>query len=192
MFSKKKFLLSIKISGLMLILLILIEIIPITLSRYQSSGVGKVDSNIAFYLFKVDHLVSSIKLTELLPSDTPYIYNFSVGNQKEDKISEVDIEYLLSIVTTTNLPLKFELYENCNYLDNSCLNLLNENNKDVSKDEDGTYFQKFSLEKEDLYYENPQTNEYTLVIYFDKINNDFKYHGVVESVRIEIDSKQMG
>lgn len=191
MFNKRKFLLSMKISALIILLLLLLKIVPVTLSRYQSTGVGNVNSNIAFYLFKVDYLTSSIKLNELLPSDVPYVYNFSVGNQNGDKVSDVDIEYLLSIVTTTNLPLRFEIYENCNYLDSTCVNLLNDDNKVIEKDDDGTYFQTFSLEMRELYYASPETNSYTLLIYFDKNNNDFKYQGVIESVKIVVDSKQM-
>lgn len=191
MFSKKKFLLISKINILIIILLILIKIMPVTLSKYQSSGIGNVNSNIAFYLLTADYLTQKIKLSDLTPSDNPYVYTFTIGNEKDSKTSEVDIEYILSIVTTTNLPLRYELYENTNYQDENAVNLITDSNTEVEKDEDGTYFQKFTFEKESLYFSNPTTNTYTLLVYFDKSNNDAKYQDVVEGLRIIVDSKQI-
>ena len=107
MFSKKKFLLISKINILIIVLLLLIKIMPITLSKYQSSGIGNTNSNIAFYLLTADYLTEKIKLSDLIPSDNPYIYTFTISNKKGEKTSEVDIEYVLSIVTTTNLPLRY-------------------------------------------------------------------------------------
>lgn len=191
MFSKKKFLLISKINLLVILLLILIKIMPVTLSKYQSSGIGNMNSNIAFYLLTADYLTQKIKLSDLTPSDNPYVYTFTVGNEKDSKTSEVDIEYILSIVTTTNLPLRYELYENSNYQDENAVNLINDSNTVIEKDEDGTYFQKFTFEKENLYFNNPSTNTYTLLVYFDKSNNDAKYQDVVEGLRIIVDSKQI-
>lgn len=191
MFSKKKFLLISKINLLVIILLILIKIMPVTLSKYQSSGIGNMNSNIAFYLLTADYLTQKIKLSDLTPSDNPYVYTFTVGNEKDSKTSEVDIEYILSIVTTTNLPLRYELYENSNYQDENAVNLITTSNTVIEKDEDGTYFQKFTFEKENLYFNNPSTNTYTLLVYFDKSNNDAKYQDTVEGLRIIVDSKQI-
>lgn len=191
MFSKKKFLLISKINILIIVLLLLIKIMPITLSKYQSSGIGNTNSNIAFYLLTADYLTEKIKLSDLTPSDNPYLYTFTISNQKGEKISEVDIEYVLSIVTTTNLPLRYELYENSNYQDSNAVNLITDSNTVTELDEDGTYFQTFTFEKEELYFATPITNTYTLVVYFDQSNNDAKYQDVVEGIRIIVDSKQI-
>lgn len=191
MFSKRKFLLISKINVLIIVLLILIKIMPVTLSKYESSGIGQMNSNIAFYLLSADYLTEKIKLSDLTPSDSPYVYTFTVGNKKDSETSEVDIEYVLSIVTTTNLPLRYELYENSNYLDDDAVNLITSGNTVVEKDIDGTYFQTFTFNKEELYFSNPTINTYTLLVYFDKINNDSKYQDVVEGVRIIVDSKQI-
>lgn len=191
MFSKRKFLLISKINILIIILLLIIKIMPVTLSKYQSSGIGNMNSNIAFYLISADYLTQNIKLTDLTPSDEAYVYTFTIGNKKEEEISEVDIEYTLSIVTTTNLPLRYELYENTNYQEEGSVNLISATNTVVSSDSDGTYFQNFTLNKEELYYQIPTTNTYTLVIYFDQTNNDAKYQDVVEGIQIIVDSRQI-
>lgn len=191
MFSKKKFLLISKINILIIVLLLLIKIMPITLSKYQSSGIGNTNSNIAFYLLTADYLTEKIKLSDLIPSDNPYIYTFTISNKKGEKTSEVDIEYVLSIVTTTNLPLRYELYENSNYQDSNAVNLITDSNTVTELDEDGTYFQTFTFEKEELFFSTPTTNTYTLVVYFDQSSNDAKYQDAVEGVRIIVDSKQI-
>ena len=191
MFSKKKFLLISKINILIIVLLLLIKIMPITLSKYQSSGIGNTNSNIAFYLLTADYLTEKIKLSDLIPSDNPYIYTFTISNKKGEKTSEVDIEYVLSIVTTTNLPLRYELYENSNYQDSNAVNLITDSNTVTELDEDGTYFQTFTFEKEELFFSTPTTNTYILVVYFDQSSNDAKYQDAVEGVRIIVDSKQI-
>ena len=191
MFSKKKFILISKINFLILVFILLINIMPVTFSKYQSIGTGNINSNIAFYLLESTYVTEQVKLNDLVPSDNPYVFNFTIGNQRDDDVSEVDIEYVLQIITTTNLPLRYELYKNCDFLDNSSVNLITEANTEISQDEYGTYFQKFNIETEYLYYSEPLTNEYTLVVYFDKSNNDAKYQGMVEGVKISIDSKQI-
>lgn len=191
MFSKKKFLLISKINILIIVLLLLIKILPVTLSKYQSSGTGNIDSNIAFYLLSADYLTQNIKLTDLVPSDSPYVYTFTIANEKDDTTSEVDIEYVLSIITTTNLPLRYELYKNSDYQSADAVNLITNGNTVIEPDSDGTIFQTFTFNKEELYYTTPTTNTYTLLVYFDKINNDAKYQDIVEGLRINIDSKQI-
>ena len=191
MFSKRKFLLISKINILIFILLLILKIMPVTLSKYQSSGIGNMNSNIAFYLLSTDYLTQKIKLTNLIPNNNPYVYTFTIGNIKEEKVSEVDIEYTLSIVTTTNLPLRYELYENSDYQEADSINLIGTNNTIIAPDSDGTYFQKFTFEKEELYYQTPTTNTYTLIVYFDQTNNDAKYQDVVEGIQIIVDSRQI-
>ena len=131
MFSKKKFILISKINFLILVFILLINIMPVTFSKYQSMGTGNINSNIAFYLLESTYVTEQVKLNDLVPSDNPYVFNFTIGNQRDDDVSEVDIEYVLQIITTTNLPLRYELYKNCNFLDNSSVNLITDANTDI-------------------------------------------------------------
>lgn len=188
MIDKRRLLLFSKIGTLVLILLIGIAIIPITISKYQSNSVGGINSNIAFYLLKDGYYVESLKLADVNLDDSPYVVNFSVSNQKDNKVSDVDIEYVVKVVTTTNLPFTYELYENEDYRGGT--NLINTGNTVVEKDSDGTYFQTFSLNKETLYFNSPKVNNYTLLVYFGDLT-DAKYQDVIESIRIVVDSKQV-
>ena len=191
MFKKKNIVLISKFNLFLIALFLTVFIFPLTYSKYQSTATGNINSNIAFYLFKTSYQVERIKLADLEPSNTPHIYTFTIGNQSSNKVSDVDIEYILKIITTTNLHLRYQLYENEDYQLNTSTNLINTSNTDISKDEDGTYFQTFTFAKETLLYETPKTNTYTLVVYYDETNTDAKYQDTVESVRIVVDSKQI-
>lgn len=181
--------------------LVLVGIIGITLSlffalfktfsSYQTVVTGEISSNIAFYLAKADYQVKQIYLSSLTPRNEPYVYTFSVANQDGNKTSDVDLEYVLKVVSTTNLPLRFELYMNENYTDSSATNLANNENTVIEYDDYGTIFKTITLNKEQLLYNTPSTNNYTLLIYYDSSNNDAKYQDTIESIRIVTDSRQI-
>ena len=191
MFNKKNILLISKLNLFFITFFITLIIFPFTLSKYQSTATGNINSNIAFYLFKTDYQIERIKLADLEPSTTPHIYTFTIGNQNNNKVSDVDIEYYLKIITTTNLPLRYQLYKNEEYESNDSTNLINNTNTTIEKDSDGTYFQTFEFEKEELLYTTPKTNNYTLVVYFDETNKEAKYQDTPESVKIIVDSRQI-
>ncbi|MEE3343063.1 MAG: hypothetical protein VZS44_03125 [Bacilli bacterium] len=191
MFTKKNILLITKINLFIITAFLTLALFPITFSKYQSTATGNVNSNIAFYLFKADYQVQRIKLADLEPSNTPHVYTFSISNQNNNKTSDVDIEYTLKVVTTTNLPLRYQLYENEDYQSNNSTNLITQNNSTIAPDEDGTYFQTFEFDQEELLYTTPKTNNYTLVVYFDETNTNAKYQDTIESVRIIVESRQI-
>lgn len=191
MFSKKKFVLLNKINILIIILLILIKLLPITLSRYESEKTGNIDTNIAFYLLKTDYQTQRIKLTSLSPSDEPYIYSFKIMNYQDDTNGDVDIEYYLSLKTTTNLPLRYELYMNEDYQDSTATNLITDDNTKIEKDDSETYFKTITLDKEIFHYIEPKENTYTLLIYYDKSNDNPIYQDNIDSIRIIVESKQI-
>ena len=179
----------------MIVLLMIIVgcliIISKSLSKYETEVQTKVQSNIAFYLTKTEYMTKNIKLADIKPSNNPYIYTFKVGNVDGNKRSEVDISYILKIITTTNIPLRYELYMNEDYQLSTATNLISNENKVIEPDEDGTYFQTFTFEEEKLYYSTDKTNEYTLLVYYDITENNAKYQDTVESIRIVVDSSQI-
>lgn len=187
----KKLISSIKVDLLIIIILVLINVIPVTISRYESTGVGNTTTNIAFYLLNKDYQTNNIKLTTLAPSNTPYVYNFSVSNFTPTKTSEVDIEYILKIVTTTNLPLTFKLYKNEDYTNSTSTNLVTNENTEVIADSDGTYLKYITCAKETMLYNENKTNNYTLLIYYNQENADEMYQNTIESIRIVLDSNQI-
>ena len=190
MFSKKKFILINKINLLIIILLILLKLLPVTLSRYESNATGETNTNIAYYLLEPNYYTDNIKLNTLGIQQEPYVYNFTISNFNENDHSEVDLTYILSIVTTTNIPLRYELYENEDYTSTNKTNLITTNNTVIEPDSDGTYFQTITMNEEEMLYSEDITNSYTLLIYYDVNNADSKYQDTIEGIRIIIDSKQ--
>lgn len=173
-----------------IIFLFLIKI-SISFSRYQSSVVGEINSNVAFYLFKVDYMTRQIKLTDMSPSSTPYVFTFSVANYDQNKRCEVDLSYVLKIVTTTNIPLRYKLYMNEDYTNANSTNLISSSNTDVSLDDYGTYFQTFTFDSVNMYYSTSTVNNYTLLVYYDETNVNSKYQDTVEGITIVVESQQI-
>lgn len=191
MFSKKKFILINKINLLIIILLILLKLLPVTLSRYESNATGETNTNIAYYLLEPNYYTDNIKLNTLGIQQEPYVYNFTISNYNENDHSEVDLTYILSIVTTTNIPLRYELYENEDYTSTNKTNLITTNNTIIEPDSDGTYFQTITMNEEEMLYSEDISNSYTLLVYYDGNNADYKYQDTIEGIRIIIDSKQV-
>lgn len=160
-------------------------------SRYQSSVVGEINSNVAFYLVKADYMTRQIKLTDLTPSSTPYVFTFSVANYDGNKRCEVDLSYVVKVVTTTNIPLRYKLYMNEDYTNANSTNLISSSNTDVSADDYGTYFQTFTLNSVNMYYSTSSINNYTLLVYYDETNTNSKYQDTVEGITIVVDSQQI-
>ena len=191
MINKQKMLLMSKVGLFVLILFIVIAIVPFTISKYETVSNGNINSNIAFYLFHDDYVVKNVSLANVDFSKGLYVLDFTISNQKDTKVSDVDINYILKIITTTNLPFEYELYENENYTSDEATNLISSSNTVVEKDEDGTYFQTFTMNEEQLLYNSPKVNRYTFVVRFLDYYRNYKYQDMVESVRIVIDSEQV-
>ena len=101
-----------KLVILTMVLVLLICVIPKTFSKYESDMSGVAEVETAFYVVATDYQYQTIALPTIVPTDEPYVYTFSVANNKDGKRLETRLEYNLSIRTTTNLPLTYELYKN--------------------------------------------------------------------------------
>lgn len=178
-----------KLIILVLCLLIIARIFVLVLSKYESIANSYANVEIAFYLLEEDYKTMTINLAELLPQNNAYVFDFSIGNQDGVEMAEVDIEYELSLRTTTNLPLTFELYKNENYTDAGATNIIKENN--IAADQHGTYFRTMTTEKEYLSYKNGVTNLYKLVVYFPTNYNKEIYQDIIEFLEINVNAQQV-
>ena len=161
----------------------------LVLSKYESIANSYANVEIAFYLLKEDYKTMTINLAELLPQNNAYVFDFSIGNQDGIEMAEVDLEYELSLRTTTNLPLTFELYMNENYTDAGATNIIKENN--IAADEQGTYFRKMTTEKQYLSYKEGVTNLYQLVVYFPANYDQENYQDIIELLEITVNAQQV-
>lgn len=145
----------------------------------------------AVYLIDVGQMSFNIDSSKIIPSNTPHAYNFSVSNFTSEGVSEIDIEYDIRIVSTTNLPLSFELYKNEDYRDDKSTNLLK--NVEIKRDSDGVWYRLYDINaKGQLLYTKKTTDIYTLVINFPEVYNDsLEYADCIENIEIYINSRQI-
>ena len=187
--NKKNKRLYAKLIVLILCLCILLRIFTLVFSKYESSSQSIANVDVAFYLLHEDYKTMTLNLDSFLPRDEAYVYDFAIGNQNGEEKAEVDLEYELTIRTTTNLPLTYKLYMNEKYDTNGATNIIKEN--EIYQDEDGTYFRKMTTEKVELKYTEPKTNTYELVVFFPSNYNTEEYQDIIEAIEINVNGQQI-
>jgi hypothetical protein len=177
--------LIIKLIILFFCIVLIYFIVKNTFSRFQSDAdvVAKLDA--AFYIVDEDYQTMTINLDSIVPRDDPYVYNFSISNTDGTNRAEVNLEYDLKIVTTTNLPLEYVLYKN----GNTQTNIIN--NRTIEPDEYGTYFLTLDTDTEEFEFTKDETNTYRLEIYFAPTYKDISYQDIIEGIEIQVNSKQI-
>lgn len=180
---------KIKIFFVILSFFLAVYIIVSTFSKYKSEASSNPNIQTALYLLKEDYQSMNLNLNSMIPGTTPYVYTFSIANNDGVNRVETNLEYNLKIKTTTNLPLEYELFLNEDYQNPSSTNIIKTNI--VEQDADGTYFRKIDTDKKNFGFIANEQNVYTLVVYFDIQYNNINYQNIIESVEIEIDSKQV-
>lgn len=181
---RKKRKLSNKIILIFILLVIFIAIIRQTLALYSSEGKSEASVDVAFYLIDAQELSQTITLEEMMPNDEKYVYTFSVANNDGTNRTETSLKYTISIVTTTNLPLVYELYLKDD-TENLFANYTNE------ADQDGTYFKTLTAQSRSFSYETNEKDEYRLEITFPKEYNSVEYQGIMEAIEVKINSEQI-
>lgn len=156
-------------------------------ASYQSSV--KLNANIdqALYLFGGDRLSFNIDPGKITPDVAAKTYKFSVANFNAKEQSDINIEYTISVRTTTNLPIVLSMYRN------------NDTNFDMletfeyKQDVDGSWYRVYNVS--DTYrmnYSEKIKDVYTLKILFpSQYANDTTYADAVENIEITLKSKQI-
>ena len=189
MIDVKKFLKLNRLTLILIIFIILRIIVPITYSKFQSHAKSNADVKTAFYIIDSNSENKQIVLDKMIPQDEPYTYNFIVANNNGEKRCETNMEYTLTITTTTNLPLTYKLYLNEKYTDPNSKNIII--SEETAPDDDGTYFKTIKTNKLTFSHEKDESNIYQLVVEFPKQYNTTDYQDSVEAIIINVDSKQI-
>lgn len=181
---KKKTKITIALFGLFLFVYITLNIIKQTYASYESNSELNLNISNALYVFKEGKLNFNIDLNKLVPSEDAYEYYFTIANYNDSKRSDVDIEYTIKMLTTTNLPLEYELY----YNDTNII-------EDYSymQDEDLSWYKVMNIPSiYQMNYNSSILNTYKLVVYFPiEYALLTGYDGLVDNIEIEINSKQI-
>lgn len=184
MINKKKFLFFNRITIIVLILLVLLVLIKFTLASFETSGEGEAVSSVAFYVVDVGSQTQNLILSDVKPDDTDNYYSISVSNFASNKVSEVSLEYSLSIKTTTNIPITYSLYKN-----DDSTNILGD--REVITDNDKMYFFKYNSISSSFDKGVKKTDNYKLVINFPSDYNSEDYQDLIDNITISVDAKQV-
>lgn len=177
-------------------------------SLFESEASSTASIDVAFFVLDDIYDNRTIVLEDMEPGDVQYC-KFSIANYIEEDgenvISEADMSYVLKLRTTTNLPLKYELYRNQSLDSDTLINILDEDySESMYLDSYNTYFQKLVLDNEtedlkmegvtdsgEFYLDIPAINTYILKVEFPEECNIIDYQNRMECIEISIDAKQI-
>lgn len=176
-------------------------------ATYTSEAVSTTEMDVALYAFNFSGIsqvtdendafdsqnILDINLGDIAPGETKY-YKFRVYNtDKDGNVADTNISYELKIITTTNIRLDYDLYFNQNPLSSNAVSLINSHQLDsqVMTDGYGTYFRVFTVPEKCFNYNGEKYDEYTLKVTFPKEYSTSDYQDLVESVKVQMISKQV-
>ncbi len=200
-------------------ILIIFGLLKTSNAVYVADAVGEAPMDVALYAFKYDGLYNvqtggtetaiDINLGSLQPNkkdsqnqypeDGKKTYHFTVTNRMlndNDELVKTDtnISYKLKVIVTTNIRLNYGLYLNQNPDVAGAVNLLRTNGSDngvESQDSWGTYFKYYTLDEKCLTKDREVSDDYYLTVEFPEDMIDSKYQDLVESIKIQLESKQV-
>lgn len=179
--------------GLLLLLLLYFSFYLFTFSLGKYNFETKLSGNIdqAIYMIDLDDFSLNIPFSKLVPSSSPYIYRFSVSNYKDSLLSDIDIQYSIKIKKTSNLPLKLEMYKNQLYDEVGSINILDDGNL-IFDDNNTPYYVYETTSLNELFYENMNTDYYTLVVYYPiEYKDNIKYFNFIDDFELIIESEEI-
>lgn len=187
LFNRKKFFKFNKITFLLIVLVLLLCVMPLTFSKFETEKSGDIIIPHAFYVLDDTVISETISLPEIIPSNNQYLYYFSVSNFNDERRTETNLKYDLSIRTTTNIPITYDLFKGVSIDNNTSIITSNQ----VVADDYGTFFRTILTSTEYFGFDSDQTNNYVLLINFPAGYNHSDYQNLFEMIEINIDSQQI-
>ena len=164
-------------------ILLLMLVIKNTQARYTSSATSNVNFDLAYFVVKPQSISQDLKLEDILPSDNAYTYNFSVSNFDGTDRTQTMIDYDIEIKTTTNLPIQISVHrygESTSVIDD----------EETVQDDYGTYYNVYTLEGATFCFTQNETHAYVLEVLFPEQYKLAQYEGIMEYIKITVDSRQ--
>ena len=139
---KKRFISVGKIIFIFVAIVIIVNVMGETYTRYESEVDLSANAATAFFVVDQGTYESSISLTGLVPSTQPLYYKFYVANyDDQDHRTNVDLTYKIKFETTTNLPLQYEIVRNQEFSGNYT-NIIQSST--IRQDDNGVYYNVFT------------------------------------------------
>ena len=179
---------------LVLDVLLAFTMIRTSSASYSSTVLGTAELDVALYAFQYSGMqdtndqVLEFDLGDIKPGQEK-TYKFSVSNaNSEGRVSDTSLRYNLKIISTNNLGLELELYKS----GSRTVNLITSSNTSIVSDSYSTYFKYYTFDAVCVPYSDTETkDDYTLVVRFPERYKESKYQDMVESIKIQLTSKQL-
>lgn len=189
-------------------LLLIFGLLRTSNAIYVSDAVSEAPMQVALYAFSYDGLYDvttgsdeaalDINLGDIQPGEVKY-YSFKVTNkvvndEDEDVKSDTNIIYKLKVITTTNINLNYSLYYNQDPRSSSATDLFRTGGSDNGTyitDGWGTWFKHYTVDAKCLKKDSIVEDGYILKVEFPESYKNYKYQDMVESIKIQLESKQV-
>lgn len=217
MFDKKVIRKCIVIILIIVLIFLAINFIRRAFSRYESDGISSVGPNLAFWVVNESLTSQDIMIEDIqpLPTGAPdadsYIKNveFTIQNYRESISSQVPLKYEIKLFATTNLPLKYELYQ---YGDDDVLNSAQcVVSNELVKDEYGTVYREIKAlpnksNNNDFFFDKvdgengKETDRFLLKIWLPSNSDDgysyndeqnYVFADLIDYIKVEIKATQI-
>ena len=172
---------------LVVILLYMLSLDTVTMSRYQSSVSSSSGLSTAIYLVNDTYQQVNVKLPEVVPDNSQYAYTFSVSNFNDDEHCQTNLKYKIHIRTTTNMHIDYDLFKTLE-ITNAESDVLSD---EIVLDSDGTYFRHIYTDEYEMFYDEDNTDYYTLLFTFSDDYVDHQYNNLIDYVEINVESQQV-
>lgn len=156
----------------------------ITYSIFNSNTNLTGEQNIAQFIFNTERLNElELPITDLNPGDEK-VYEFSISNNKDGKVSATTIEYQLTIKTMHLIPLDIELYK----MNGSLEELVLKCDENYTRNTENELVCNVITMRMD--YSSELTDNYKLKLKFPSEYSSEQYSNLVDYINIEIKSSQ--
>jgi hypothetical protein len=174
-----------KILMILIVLIVLVGGFGITYSMFHSNAtLSSNDQNIAKFIFNAqssDQL--ELPLVDLKPGDNKE-YTFSVSNNYSGKISDVSVQYQMTIKTYHLVPLTIELYK----LNGETEELISTCDETAERNTENELV--CPTPTQEMGHTEESLDNYKLKVGFPSEYNDPTYSDLVDYIDIEIKSSQ--
>lgn len=218
MFDKKVIRKSLTIIFLIILILIGITFIRRTFSRYESNAKSVSGADMAFWVVNDSLTTDFITIGELetmpngISDEEKETYKrkveFTVQNFKDTITASVPLKYQIKLITTTNMPLKYELYQ---YADDDIIKpdpCIFETN--IVTDDDTTYYKELTAKPmksgvNDFFFDGvyevdsgefitgKEIDKFLLKVWLPNVDDteNYMFADLLEYVKIEITAEQI-
>jgi len=173
-----------KVTILVLCIMLSFVLIGKIYARFHTEIEGEIVNKVAFYVVDPVPQTQQIKIGELEPNGQNFNYDITVSNYKDDKTSEVDMNYTLQLITTTNVPVTYSLYAN-----SGSTNVIG--NKEIFQNTDGMYFFRYAPQVGSFVHGVRRTDTYRLVINFPESYKLAMYQDLIDTIEVTVDARQV-